>query len=188
VIGRRFRRLGLVAAALVVEACQGDAVRPTQTLAVRDTADQVLEGVNFLMSNEGVRRTRVQADTAFLFEASQEAALRHLTVTFYDLNGVQTSTIVADSGQFLMRDGSMNAWGDVVATTPDGKRLTSAELRYDARNRRIWSSQPFVFDHADRHLEGTGFESDPEFRDIRAQQGSGRQKPGQSGGLILPGQ
>jgi LPS export ABC transporter protein LptC len=175
----------LLAALAISAACSHDAVRPTATLAATDTADQVLEGVDFVMTDAGIRRTRVQADSAFLFESSQIASLRHLTVTFFDANGRETSTIQADSGQYTMRDGSMMAWGNVLATTPDGKRLRSQELRYDARNRKISSQVPFVFDHGDRHVEGNSFESDPEFRDIVTQQPRATQR---GDGIVLPGQ
>jgi LPS export ABC transporter protein LptC len=175
-------------ALLAAAACSDETVRPTRTLAAADTADQMLQGVEFLMNEDGVRRTRVEADSARLYESSQTVSLRRPTVTFYDANGVESSTIVADSGRYLMRDGSMDAWGHVVATTPDGKTLRSEELRYDAHKRRIWSDKPFVFDHRDRHVEGNAFESDPEFRDIVTQQPRARQRPGEGGGILLPGQ
>jgi LPS export ABC transporter protein LptC len=179
----------LIAGAL---ACQDPGVKPTMTLQHADTADQVLEGMSHYISENGVRRSLVEADTARLYEPTQVADLRRLTVTFYDTAGAVTSVVTADSGTYLMRDGSMKAWGHVVARTPDGRRLSSEVLSYNQRDNKISSDQPFVYDHNDEHLEGNGFQSDPDFRNVVTQQPRGQQreirrgKPGS--GVLLPGQ
>ncbi len=171
--------------------CQDNGVRPTQTATAADTADQVLESMDFNLTTDGVRRTKVVADTAFVYEATQLARLKKVKVTFYDLNGIERSTVVGDSGLYQTRDGSMDAWGHVVGTTPDGKKLTTEQLRYDARKHEISSTKYFQFDRPNQHLEGNGFTSDPEFANVRAGQPKGREVPGDSaggGGFLLPGQ
>jgi hypothetical protein len=52
-----------------------------------------------------------------------------------------------------------------------------------------------VYDNADEHLEGNGFKSDPDFRNVVTQQPRGGQRPGQVGKTkrdttvhVLPGQ
>jgi hypothetical protein len=86
----------------------------------------------------------------------------------------------------------METWGHVVGTTPDGKKLQTAQLRYDSRAHLISSETPFVFDKPGdpgQHLTGNGFVSDPEFANVKATQPKGRETPGQSGGgFLLPGQ
>lgn len=166
-------------------------MRPTQTATAADTADQVLEEMDFNLTTDGVRRTRVVADTAFVYEATQLARLKKVKVTFYDLNGTERSTVVGDSGLYQTRDGSMDAWGHVVGTTPDGKKLTTEQLRYDARKHEISSTKYFQFDKPGQHLEGNGFTSDPEFANVRAGQPKAHQLPGQGDsakGFLLPGQ
>lgn len=179
---------GLVLAAL--GACKDDAIRPPTTASAADSADQVLEGMEHLITTDGVKRTKVVADTAYLYESTQLARLKVVTTTFYDGNGNETSTVTSDSGIYQMRDGGMNAWGHVVAKTPDGRTLRSAELKYDARSRQISSELPFTYDRADQHLEGNGFTSDPDFRNVVTKQPRGGEKAGApvgTGGL-LPGQ
>jgi LPS export ABC transporter protein LptC len=186
----------LLAAALSLSpACRDDGVRPTTTATAADSADQILEGMDFNLTTEGVRRTRVLADTAYLYEATQLARLKIVRVTFFDANGVERSSVTSDSGLYQTRDGSMEAWGHVVGTTPDGKRLQTEQLRYDARKHEISSTRPFTFDkpgEPGQHLTGNGFTSDPEFANVRASQPTGRQLPGQRdttrGGFLLPGQ
>jgi len=173
-------------------ACRDDVVRPTTTATAADSADQILEGMDFNITTDGVRRTRVVAETAYVYEATQLARLKVVKVTFYDLNGVERSTVVSDSGLYQTRDGSMEAWGHVLGTTPDGKRLRTEQLKYDARKHEISSSMPFIFDKPLQHLEGNGFTSDPEFANVRAAQPKAHQLPGQSDstgkGFLLPGQ
>jgi len=184
----------LIAVALL--ACRDDAVRPTTTATAADSADQILEGMDFNMTTDGVRRTRVLADTAYVYELTQIARLKNVKVTFYDASGLERSTVTSDSGMYQTRDGSMEAWGNVVGTTPDGKRLQTEQLRYDARAHEISSTKPFVFTkpgQPGQHLEGNGFTSDPEFANVRARQPKAHQLPGQQdslkgGGFLLPGQ
>ncbi|HTS87816.1 MAG TPA: LPS export ABC transporter periplasmic protein LptC [Gemmatimonadales bacterium] len=177
-------------AGVALAGCREDTMHPPVTVTAADTADQVLQDMDHLITTDGVRRTRVLADTAYIYESSQLARLKGVKVTFFDANGTETSTVTSDSGLYEMRDGSMNAWGHVVAVTPDNRRLTSEELKYDARTRKISSDQPFVYDRADQHLEGNGFTSDPDFRNVVTRQPRGGQRPGAGGqgGGVLPGQ
>jgi LPS export ABC transporter protein LptC len=160
-----------------------------------DTADQILYGMEHYITNEGVRRSLVEADTAYVYETSQLADLRRLKVTFFDKGGVQTSIVTADSGTYLMRGGGMKARGHVVAITPDGGRLTSEHLDYDEKTNSISSDMAFVFDRTGQHIEGNAFTSDPDFRNIVTKQPRGSErgapgshKAGDSGGILLPGQ
>ncbi|HSB55167.1 MAG TPA: LPS export ABC transporter periplasmic protein LptC, partial [Gemmatimonadales bacterium] len=116
-------RLLLVATGFAaVLACREVGVRPTTTMTAADSADQILETMDFNLTTDGVRRTRVIADTAYLYETTQLARLKKVKVTFYDVSGVERSTVIGDSGIYQMREGSMETWGHVVGTTPDGKK------------------------------------------------------------------
>ena len=188
----RFRLLAAAVGFAAVVACRDEGVRPTTTVTAADSADQILETMDFNLTTDGVRRTKVVADTAYLYEATQLARLKKVKVTFYDASGVERSTVVGDSGLYQTRDGSMEAWGNVVGTTPDGKKLRTEQLRYDARKHEISSDTPFIFDKPGvpgQHLTGNAFVSDPEFANVRATQPKGREVSGQpGGGFLLPGQ
>lgn len=171
--------------------CAQEGAQPTRTLTAADTADQILQKMVHLVTTDGVLRTRVLADTAYLYDVSQLVRLKVVKVTFFDENGRETSTVVADSGLYHMNDGSMDAWGHVFATTPDGRRLRSSELRYDVAANQISSSQEFTYDRGDQHLEGNGFTSDPDFRNVSTQQprgGPGGEAGRPDKGFLLPGQ
>jgi LPS export ABC transporter protein LptC len=188
----RLSALAALCACFVLLSCQEEVVRPSVTLEAADTADQVLYGMEHYVTDQGLRRSLVEADTAYVYQNTQTVEMRGVKVTFYSPSGEITSTVTGDSGTYLTRDGSMSARGNVVAVTPDGRTLRSQELKYDSRSQKISSDKPFVYDRADQHLEGNGFTSDPDFRNVVTKQPRGGQrpnaKPGDSTGFLLPGQ
>jgi LPS export ABC transporter protein LptC len=150
----------------VLAACS-ESVPPAGTLATpSDSADQVVFGLNHQVTVDGVLRTRLRADTAFLYQIAQQAQLRRLTVTFYSPEGRETSTLTAREGTYQWRTGDMEARGEVLAVTPDNRRLTTTLLRYHRDLQQIEGPEAFVFDAPNRHLEGEGFTADPDFRDV----------------------
>jgi LPS export ABC transporter protein LptC len=167
-----------------VLSCEDSGVRPTSTVQAPDSADQVLEGFSHYVTNEGVRRSRVEADTAFFYEPTQITELHKVKVVFFDLKGAEGSTLTAKRGTYRWQDGSMEATGNVVVVSPDGRRLSTESLRYDNATNTILTDKPFSFDRGAEHLEGNSFRSDPDFRNVVTDR-----PRGVSGeGLLLPGQ
>lgn len=155
----------LVAALLAGAACRGVDTPPTATV-VRDSADQVLFHLKHNLTLEGVLRAHLEADTAYFYQGSQRADLVGVSVTFYSPQGVETSRLTSKTGTYDWRSGNMEADGDVVAVTPDHRRLTTSVLRYNRGTDQISGPESFVFDAPDRHLEGESFTSDPEFKNV----------------------
>lgn len=179
--GSREQRAALMLTALL--ACR-DGTRPTATQAVLDSADQVLIGMTHFVTETGIRRAQVRADTAYFFSPTQRAELRTVHVTFYDLNGAATSTLTAREGTHHWRTGDMEARGNVVVVrNRDGGTMRTAVMHYSRARNEVSSDSAFVFDAPDRHVEGEGFTSDPEFRNISA-----RRPRGTGGQFTLPNQ
>jgi LPS export ABC transporter protein LptC len=172
----------LVAAAL--GGCEESGAKPTTTLQATDSADQVLEGFSHYVTTEGVRRSRVEADTAYFYESSQTTDLRRIKVIFYDLKGVEGSTLTGLRGTYHWQNGSMEANGHVVVVTPDGRRLQTERLRYDDATNTISTDQHFTFDRGTEHLEGNSFKSDPDFKNVVTD----RPRGVAGDGVLLPGQ
>ena len=173
-----------VLSVLSAVACEDTGVRPTNTVQAPDSADQVLEGFSHYVTNEGIRRSRVEADTAFFYEPTQITELHRIKVVFFDLKGAEGSTLTAERGTYRWQDGSMEANGNVVVVSPDGRRLSTETLRYDNATNTIMTDKPFSFDRGAEHLEGNSFRSDPDFRNVVTDR-----PRGVSGeGLLLPGQ
>jgi LPS export ABC transporter protein LptC len=173
---------GLLLAGLL--ACEDTGAKPTTTVQASDEADQVLEGFSHYVTFGGVRRSRVEADTAYFYEGTQVTDLQHIKVVFYDLKGVEGSTLTAKRGTYRWQDGSMEAHDSVVVVSPDGRTLRTQALKYDNATNTISTNVPFTFDREQEHLEGNSFKSDPDFKNVVTD------KPrGVAGtGMLLPGQ
>jgi len=167
---------------LVVSCKSGTPVTATQ--AVLDSADQVLIGMSHYVTDAGVLRARVRADTAFFFSGTQRAELRNVHVTFYAAAGQPTSTLTSREGTHHWRTGDMEARGNVVVVRDkDGATLRTDVMYYNQIRNEVSSDRDFVFDEPGRHVEGKGFTSDPEFKKITA-----KSPRGTGGQFILPSQ
>jgi LPS export ABC transporter protein LptC len=169
-------------------ACSGvgspDGIRSAHMAA--DTADQVMYGVNTVLTNLGVKQADLVADSARMYENAGRTELRHVKLTFFSTAGVQQSVLTADEGTYMMRSDAMEARGNVVVVKTDGTRLTTTLLRYDKAKNEVSTDQPYDFDsptkghgHGDR-----GFTSDPSFSNITTYRATGTAR----GGFVLPGQ
>lgn len=165
-------------------ACEETGVKPTTTVQATDSADQVLEGFSHYVTKDGVRRTRVEADTAFFYESTQVTQLKKIRVVFFDARGAEGSTLTAKTGTYRWQDGSMEANGRVLVVSPDGRRLATETLKYDNAANTISTNVHFTFDRGAEHLEGNSFRSDPDFRNVVTDRPRGTAGEG----LLLPGQ
>ena len=183
---RRLAPAGLLAAAALLGAvgCEDPGARPTTTVQATDSADQVLEGFSHWVTKDGIRRSEVQADTAYFYENTQVTQLRNVRVVFYDLTGKESSTLTAKTGTYRWQDGSMQANGKVVVISPDGRKLQTDTLKYDNATNTISTNTHFIMDRGTDHLEGQSFRSDPDFKNVVTNKPVGRA----GDGLLLPGQ
>src|SRR5512144_101920 len=157
-------------------------VKPTATVTAADTADQVLVSMDHYVTGDGIVRARVRADTAYFYQNSQSAELRNVHVTFYGTDGAETSTMTAREGTYHWATGDMEGRGNVVVVgSGDGRTLKTEVMRYSQRTNQVSSDQPFVFDGPGRHMEGAGFTSAPNFRNVTASR-----PHGSGGGIVLP--
>ncbi len=179
----RLSALITIAVALTA-ACEESGARPSAIIEAPDSADQVLEGFTHYVTADGIRRSRVESDTAYFYEATQITNLVSPKVTFYDLKGAESSTLTAKSGTYRWQDGSMEAKDNVVVVSPDGRRLATQRLRYDSRANQISTDQHFTFDRAEEHLEGNSFRSDPDLKNVVTD----RPRGVAGDGMLLPGQ
>ena len=169
---------------LSVTACEETGAKPTTTVAASDSADQILEGFSHYVTNDGIRRSRVEADTAFFYENTQITRLKSIRVVFFDLRGEEGSTLTARTGTYRWQDGSMEANGSVVVVAPDGRRLETETIKYDNATNTISTDRHFSFDRGTEHLEGNSFRSDPDFKNVVTD----RPRGVAGDGLLLPGQ
>ena len=171
-----------VAVVAAAAACEGG-IKPTATIQATDSADQVLRNMTHYMTEGGIQRARVRADSAYFYSPSQTAELRSVHITFYDPRGAETSTLTSREGTYHWRTGDMEARGNVVVVRTDGATLRTTVLRYSQAKNQVSSDRPFEFDEPTRHIKGDGFTSDPDFKTVTAVRPTGT-----GGKLTLPSQ
>ena len=149
-------------------ACQDPGATPPAGMrAASDTADQTMFGVRLVLSNNGIQRALLQADTAFTFEDNTRTELRVVRSTFYTEAGVKEGTLTSREGTYSSRSGNMEARGNVVVIAEDGRRLETAQLRYDPQRNEISGDSAFVLTRPGEILSGIGFVTDPNLSRIR---------------------
>jgi len=178
---RAFCAFGASCASLAGTACKGPPDAIQQMTEAADSADQLMIGVEFYLTNLGVRQALVKSDTAFVYENTGITELKRVNVTFYSTSGVQTSVLDSRFGTYRARQSLMEARGNVVVVREDGARLTTQYLRFDQAKNEVSTDSSYVFVDGERRAEGQGFVSDPSFRDLRT-----RRVSGTGGGFALP--
>ncbi len=152
-----------------VAACQETTQAPpvAKNPVLPDSADQLMFGVWFLLTDAGVKRAEVRGDTAYLYEESTRSDLRQVKTDFFKPSGEKDATLTSLQGTYSSRLGTMEARGKVVVITTDGRKLETPHLRYDPARNEISSDSTFVLTQTDRRLEGIGFVSDPDLNNIK---------------------
>ncbi len=167
----------------VLAACAEQGVRPVETIVVVDSADQVMYGMTTAVTTEGVRRSNVFADTAFVYQARNVYDLRNLSITFYDAEGVPTSTLTAATGNYDAGEaGVLDARGRVIWESADKSRsLLTEHLIYNKVTGQLEGDTVFTYRSETEVVTGNAFVSDGEFRNVTIQQPRAQQVPTPAG-------
>jgi LPS export ABC transporter protein LptC len=175
--------LSLVATALLA-GCRDRGAQPTITAAARDSADQTIFGVRTLLTDAGLMRAELLADTAYAYEDGTRFELRDVKTTFFTKVGARDAVLTSREGTYRSRSNNMEARGNVVVVSEQGRRLETPILRYDQTRNEISSDSAFVLTEPNRRLEGVGFVSDPNMSNVRILQS----KAATTGAVTIPGQ
>ena len=137
-----------------------------------DSADQVMYGARFNLTDKGLQRAQLQADTAYFFEDNTRIELENVHTTFFTATGAKNAVLTSKRGRFNSRTNNMVARKNVVVVSEDGRRLTTPELTYNQQTNQISSDSAFVMTEPNRRLEGVGFRSDPDMKNIQILKGA----------------
>ncbi len=180
------RRLLVVAAIAVLGACNSDpGVQGAgqSTAAIVDSADQVAFGFRTLLTDGGLLRAEVFADTALFMENNTRASLRVVHGDFFGATGAKEATMTAKLGNLTQRNGTFEAWHDVVITSVDGRVLKTPMIRYEQSKNQISSDSSFVLtEPGEKEMRGVGFRADPNLSAVQVL----RVQRGKAGTVQLP--
>ena len=184
---RRLARLATAILALAaggLAGCRDRGAQPAVTGAAADSADQTIFGVRTLLTDAGLMRAELLADTAYAYEDGTRFELKDVKTTFFTKQGARDAVLTSREGTYRSRSNNMEARGNVVVVSEQGRRLTTPVLRYDQTRNEISSDSAFVLTEPNRRLEGVGFVSDPNMTNVRILQS----KAATTGAVTLPGQ
>ncbi len=134
---------------------------------IPDSADQIIFGGRIFLTDQGVSKGVLLADTVLTYDDGTRMELRRVNVTFYTSVGMKDGVLTAKAGTYNSRLSRLDARGDVVIVRDDGKRLTSPQLVYDQVRNQIFTDSTFVLNEPARTFTGLGFESDPQLTTFR---------------------
>ena len=181
-------RLGLVVATIAIVAIAGcknkGAAPPVRGVAssLADSAEQVMFNIHFLLTDKGVQRGELFADTAYIFDENTRFDLRKVRSTFNTATGAKDGVMSADRGKYNIRQQILEGFGNVVIVTNDGKRLTTPQLRYMQGINEVSSDTSFTLVQPGKTLSGVGFKSDPQLTHFSIKKGAKG-----TGSFVLPG-
>jgi LPS export ABC transporter protein LptC len=163
-------RKALLFAVALLCACKEEKGPPIaankQTIA--DSADQVLYGQRMTITDRGLNRAEIHSDTAYFFDENTRTEMRVVDGVFFNSQGLRNAVLTSRTGLFNQRLNSLEARGDVVITTIDGRRLETPFVRYDQRLNLVSSDTTFKLTDPDgRVLRGIGFTTDPDLNDLK---------------------
>jgi LPS export ABC transporter protein LptC len=165
-------------------ACTRDgAAPPVRTGPTRaDSAEQVLVDVRARLTDHGVQRGEMFADTAYVFDDQTRFELRKVRATFNTSTGVKDGVMSADRGRYSLRDQTLEGFGNVVIVTTEGRRLTSPHIKYMQSVNQVSSDTNFTLVEPGRSVSGIGFTADPQLNRISILRNLGGE-----GSFSLPG-
>lgn len=164
----KLRRAVCCSTLVLASACQEGKqppVSPRNPLA--DSADQVMFGVRTFITDQGLKRAEMHADTGFFFDNNSRIEVRNERTLFFTATGAQSAVLTSIEGTYSTQRNTMEARKNVLVISDDGKRLETSQLAYNQVTNLISSDSAFVLTQPDRRVEGIGFISDPNLQNLK---------------------
>jgi LPS export ABC transporter protein LptC len=169
----RTRLLIALLAVSVTGACTSKKQPPVAAHSpLADSADQIMYGASFILTDKGLSRAQMHGDTLYFFDDNTRIESENPHITFFTATGQKDAVLTALHGTSNTRTNNMIARKNVVVVSEDGRRLTTQELIYNQQKNEISSDSAFVLTEPDRRLEGIGFRSDPNMKNIQILKGA----------------
>ena len=163
-------RLGVLLALLVVVAalvvsCEGKD-KGGGTLATADVPDQEFSDFTTLESDSGLVRWVLKAPVARVYNARKLLVTDSPRIEFFDKQGVVTSVLTSDKGEYNQVTHDLTALGHVVITSQEGYVLETETLIWVNVPGEMHSEDFVKFTRGRDVLTGYGLRGDPELRNV----------------------
>jgi LPS export ABC transporter protein LptC len=141
--------------------------------AIADSADQVAFDIHYVMTDHGVKRGDMYADTMYVFGDQTRFLLRRVHGTFTTETGVPNGTFKGNRGTYDTRTQTLEGYGNVLLTSTDGKTLSSNHLKYVQSTDLVSSDSAFTLRRQADVQRGIGFDSDPNLKVFKCHRACG---------------
>lgn len=156
--------LALLLAAALGAACS-DVTKQMNTVtegSLLDSADQVAFNSRTVLTDAGLLRAEIFADTTLFLNQNTRISMRVVHGVFFNAMGSRDATVTAERAQYDTKAAVLEAYGNVIVTSVDGRVLKSPMLRFESNQNQIISDSSFVLTEPDgKELRGVGFRADP---------------------------
>ncbi len=121
---------------------------------------------------KGVKRSVIDADYLAVFQlpGSNRTRMDTLEVDFFDIEGENTSHLIADSGEIFDQDREgrrkVKTWGGVLLTGSEGQVVRADTLWWDEEEDRLYTDGPVEVTQDGDLLHAIGFESDTKLENM----------------------
>lgn len=131
-------------------------------------ASQVTYELNLKITEEGVLKADLLADTATTPIGETRTQLKGVRLTFFN-PGQAPGKLTSKSGEYDQASGLMIARENVVLVTPGEKgmrTIKSEELHWDQKGDRVWSEKETSIEENGQTLVTQGFTSNSRFTQV----------------------
>jgi LPS export ABC transporter protein LptC len=158
---------GVMLAACEWQSTSQSVMRQTE---VEQAPDRLTTGVDFIISEDGLPRVRIQAasmaeyeqeDSTYIVLSSDADSLGpQVLISVFDSLGNPSATIQADQVRYYRGTDQYEAQGQVVVTAPDDRRLESEHLALDEPSATIRTPGFVRITTPDEQIQGYELEAD----------------------------
>ena len=152
---------------LFIYGCTKEKVEPTVTvqLTVEEIPDQESWNSTIFFTDSGKTRAILNAGHIKVFSKIKETLLdSNIRVDFYNNEEIHTTTLTSKRGKVDEKTNNLYAIDSVVAVNDSGIVITSDEMMWRNRDRKIVSDKYVTIVSPNEKIEGYGFESDQNLR------------------------
>jgi LPS export ABC transporter protein LptC len=152
---------------LFIYGCKKEKVEPT--INVQLTAEQIPDQESWnstiFFTDSGRTRAILNAGHLKVFSKKKETLLdSNIRVDFYNNEEIHTTTLTAIKGRVDEKTNNLYAIDSVVAVNDSGIVITSDEMIWRNKDRKIVSDKYVTIVSPKEKIEGYGFESDQNLR------------------------
>jgi LPS export ABC transporter protein LptC len=168
-------RFALLAFAIIAAAGCRKVTQPPLVgdAAVADSADQIAFDIHYVMTDRGVKRGDLYADTMYVFTDQTRFLLRRVHGIFTTETGAPNGTFKGDRATHDTRSQILEGFGHVLLTSTDGKTLSSNHLKYVQATNLVSSDSAFTMRRKADVQRGIGFDSDPNLKVFKCHRACG---------------